>query len=208
MKEEYVYRRVLGDPVPALMGYLHSKMQLTGMFDTTIDPMLNPMEIDRKAKPYLCELTEGVMKTAFWIHEGFGYVTREFRDKWNVPFERIVDVLGPGRIMLHENGFFNNARSSCRFWIAPGSVVVPFAFGQFALLKLSAPEADGLAACILSDNDSLSVVKTNILRLPGELLIAEVERIFSRAIWQHFPQKQLAGYLGVAEAYLSCMRGK
>jgi|GEM_PF-1767025 len=198
-----IYLPIPGEPIVVLLAYLHSKMELTATFDQTISPMLEAFTTE---KTYHCEKLEKVMRTAYWIHTGYAYITITLPDKEGIPVQHVVDILGPGKIMLHPDGFFNNEETACEFWITPGSVVVPFTQQNFGKLKLSATEASALAACILAENATLSLIKSCMLKLPGLVLLQEMNRIFGKEIWQHFSQKQLASYLGLTENRISELR--
>lgn len=194
-----------GEPVEVLLVYLHSKMELTAAFDQTIAPMLEAFITE---KIFHCKKLEKVMRTAYWMHTGYAYITITLPDKEGIPVQHIVDILGPGKIMLHPDGFFNNEETACEFWITPGSVVVPFTQQNFAELKLDATEASALAACILAENATLSLIKSCMLKMPGLMLLREMNRIFGKQIWQHFSQHELSNYTGITESHLSRLKNK
>jgi hypothetical protein len=200
-----VYLPIPGVPVEVLLAYLHSKMALSGAFDLSIMPMLQAIDI---AKEYHCIKIMGVMRTAYWIHAGYGFETVTLPDKDGIPVRHIVDVYGPGKIMLHADGFFNNEKTVREFWIAAGAIVVSFTQQNFVDLKLGAHEVDTLATCILAENSTLSLMKSCMLKMPGLKLLKEMNRIFGRQIWQHFSQAELSDYTGLTVSYLSRIKAK
>ncbi|WP_316787954.1 hypothetical protein [Pedobacter frigoris] len=200
-----VYLSIPGEPIDVLLAYLHSKMELTATFDETIVPMLTAFTPE---KTYHCKKLEKVMRTAYWVHTGYAYITIKLQNKEGIPVQHLVDILGPGKIMLHPDGFFNNEETACEFWITPGSIVVPFTQQNFGELKLSATEASALAACILAENATLSLIKSCMLKLPGLMLLQEMNRIFGKLIWQHFSQHELSNYTGITKSHLCRIKNR
>lgn len=85
-----------GEPITVLLAYLHSKMELTIAFDQNITPMLEAFTTE---KTFFCKKLEKVMRTAYWVHTEYAYITITLPDKEGIPVQHIVDVLGPGKIM-------------------------------------------------------------------------------------------------------------
>ena len=193
-----------GVHIPNLRGYLHSKIELSAAFDPTIDPML-------VAHPLTAKYTspknkEGVNDIAYWVDEGYGYFTRPDKDKEDLDVIRIDEIFPSKWIALDADGFFNNVPSGRELHFTKWSVIVPFTKADFIKLKLSVPEADALASCVLAEIKKHGVMIANMNKLMMEDRLRVFEQIYGREVWQHFAQKQLADYFGISENHMSNLR--
>lgn len=194
-----------GAPIPNLKSYLHSKIELSPAFDPSIDPMLVAKIL--AAKYTSLKNGDGVNDIAYWVDEGFGYFTKPGKDKEDLDVEHIDEILPSRMIGLDADGFFNNAPSNRTLHFTKGSVIIPFSKANFLTLKVTAPEADALANCILAELKNHEVVIANMNKLVMEERLKIFEEIYGKEVWQHFSQKQLADYFGVSENYMSDLRG-
>jgi len=194
-----------GAPIPNLKGYLHSKIVLSPAFDPSIDPMLVAKVL--AAKYTSPKNADGVNDIAYWVDEGYGYFTKPGKDKEGLDIVHIDEILPPKFIALDADGFFNNVPSDRELHFTKGSVIVPFTKADFMALKVTAPEAEALANCILAEHEKHGVVIANMNKLVMEERLKIFEEIYGKEVWQHFSQKQLADYFGVSENYMSDLRG-
>ncbi|TKC09249.1 cyclic nucleotide-binding domain-containing protein [Pedobacter frigoris] len=192
------------EPVLNLKSYLHSKIVLSPAFDPSIDPMLIAKIL--AAKYTSLKNGDGVNDIAYWVDEGFGYFTKPGKDKEDLDVEHIDEILPSRMIGLDADGFFNNVPSNRTLHFTKGSVIIPFSKADFLILKVTAPEAEALANCILAELKNHEVVIANMNKLVMEERLKIFEQIYGKEIWQHFSQKQLADYTGITVSYLSRLK--
>ncbi|WP_276088236.1 hypothetical protein [Pedobacter sp. JY14-1] len=186
--------------VTNLLTHLNAEMELSDLFNPAITPMLQPVEVKKLQQV----LQRGqVPEVAYWLE---GTYARAYFDQVTadgLEVQQTGEFYRPMEIMVDANGFFNGAVSDCCIEIAPGGVMVPFSKGNFSELKLSAPEAVGLAKRILAKQSSRYREKMMMLRLPCEQRVARFKELFGIQIWHAFAQKHIASYLGMTPEHLS-----
>jgi len=193
-----------GAPISNLKGYLHSKIELSPAFDPGIDPILIAKILAVKyTSP---KNAEGVNDIAYWVDEGYGYFTRPGKDKEDMDIVHIDEIFPSKMIGLDADGFFNNVPSDRTLHFTKGSVIIPFTKENFLTLKITAPEAEALANCILAEIKKHELVIANMNKLKMEDRLDIFEGIYNTEIWQHFSQKQMASYFGISENYMSDLR--
>lgn len=191
-------------PVQNLLKHLHSKMTLTEAFDPNIFPMLGAwVSLRKHTLEKTKRTTEMVLETAYWIETGYLYVLEEYLGKGGLPVMNVVDLFPPGYIALDPNGFFNRKSNNKIYRMAKNTVFVPFSTDNFSKLKLSAPEANALANCILAEDRDLSQQKTDMMKLTGHDKLDKCAEIFGKEVWQCLPQVIIASYLGFTPVHLS-----
>jgi len=60
---------------------------------------------------------------------------------------------------------------------------------DFMALKVTAPEAEALANCIMAEHEKHAVVIANMNKLKMEDRLDIFEGIYGKEVWQHFSQK-------------------
>lgn len=186
--------------VTNLLTHLNAEMELSDLFNPAITPMLQPVKVQK----LLQVLQRGqVPEVAYWLEGTYARAYFEQVTPDGLEVQQTVEFYRPMEIMVDANGFFNGAASDCCMEIAPGGVMVPFSKGNFSELKLSAPEAVGLAKRILAKQSSRYREKMVMLRLPCEQRVTRFKQLFGIQIWHAFAQKHIASYLGMTPEHLS-----
>ncbi|WP_285008433.1 hypothetical protein [Pedobacter faecalis] len=189
-----------GTPVENLLTYLHSKCKLSDTFDSSIIPMLESTKHD---KLYRSAKTDGVLLTAYWIDEGYSYMTEAGLDREGLPVTHVTDIFPPKMIMLHSDGFFNGKATKADMFVAKGAVSIPFTREAFDVLGLTETGVDKLATCILAENSDFMMAKLNMMKLRGDAKLRALVELYGIGVMQYFAQKQLADFFGMTEVHFS-----
>jgi hypothetical protein len=146
---------IKGEAVPNLKRYLHSKLILPPAFDRGIDPILKE---NRLTARFDSPKTGNVNDIAYWVDEGYEYFMKPGKDKEGLDVLHMDEIFPAKMIALDADGFFNNVPTDRTLHFTKNSVVVPFTKANFLTLKVTAPEVDALASCILAEHKKHGVI--------------------------------------------------
>ena len=188
------------DPVGNLVLYLNTRMQLSAAFNPSILPMLKSEPL---AEKLIITRPGHVSVMAYWIDNFYACSYKMVPDKNGRLEKKIVEILPPKSIVLDPIGFFANEASDHFLEIVKGANIVPFSQDYFAKLKLTAPEAETLANCIMAELMAQSKTRMGLLSLKGDERYYELINQYGIEILQCFSQKNLASYLNYTPQHLN-----
>lgn len=188
-----------------LLAFLKNLFPVTVIFDETILPMLQAYEAKKRFK--FAKPGEEI-RIALWVARGYVRFYVKSTNKRRIAVEETIKIGIAGSIVLVKACFFNGKKCPCYIDIVKGSIVIPFTRDFYDQLKEKAPETEGLANSVLSQEIPDEFDRDAMMRMDGQARYDLFMDMYGEEINQYLTQKQIASFLGMTTTHMANLRAE